>query len=581
MFVPPQQPQESEEGMAEANQTVTAQDLDVKNPKLAADEEKSTYSYSQRSLYLVMAALVLLVGFVAALISRGQVNVMENEVVAREQNLAQAWVESSLENLNFAIAKVLEPINFMSQAEMFRLFVNDINQVVGDNLAKLNSAEVLENEEHELHSITEELAYLRDLMRDTAKRQGWLNVGLFNHEALEIVSLSSKADVRLNHDLFLQAKEKRRPAFSNIYLHDKQFVVDIVEPLYEVMSNKEPAIVGYLLVTLPVNNILQDILSPAHLQNLAVRPSLLTFAKEGYKAFFLGQDAQIAVIEGEKVAPSKLGFTKRASFVDGGEVFSQGGRLANPLWYVLVEKKVDLVGAEIAAKAQKIYGLGVLGSLTIALTLAIIIGTTIARRNASEGQKCIGGLVHAIECALDGSDPNHYLQGRSAKLGKLALRIGKILNLSNNYQENIRLAARLSQVGKIFVPRDIMVKRGILTEDERRQVQLAPYHAYNVLKGVLPKRVALIVYQMGGKVVDDLVTAANHELKPSEMLVEARVLLVANDFCGMTSQRGNRPPLSLAVAREKLVERSIYDRSVVQALNTLSDAEIKELLNLP
>ena len=120
-----------------------------------------------------------------------------------------------------------------------------------------------------------------------------------------------------------------------------------------------------------------------------------------------------------------------------------------------------------------------------------------------------------------------------------------------------------------------------MTDEERRQVQLAPYHAYNVLKGVLPKRVARIVYQMGGKVVDNPETGANHELTVKDMLLEARILLVANDFCAMVSQRGTRPPLPMADARKKLEGRDLYDKVVVEAINAIPDEEIKELLDSP
>ena len=554
----------------------------TKNSAQESEEEKTAYSYPQRLLYMVLAGLVLAVGIVAALICRAQVKVMENEVIVSQQNLAQTWVETSLENLGVGVGKVLEPINFMSQAEMFRLFVNDVTQAVGDDLARLKSPEVLENEDHELHSMTEELAYLRDLMLDSSKRQGWMDVGLFNQNGLEIIRCNQTKAIQAHlKPLFLTAKDKRQPTFSSIYGQGQEFLVDIVEPLYEVMSNKEPKVVGYLVVTLPVKSLLLDILSKAHLQNNDFRPSLLTFDSQGYHAFTLDAQGHIFVVKHENVAAPKLTFAKRKSYVDDAEVVSHGARLSNPLWYVLVEKKADLVDAEISSNAREIYGLGVLGSLSIALTLAIIVGTFIARSRAQEGQKCIGGLVHAIECALDGSDPQfRYLQGRSLKVAKLSLRLAKILKLSTSNQENINLAARLSQVGKIFVPREIMTKRGILTDAERKQVQLAPYHAYNVLKGVLPKRVALIVYQMGGKVVDDAETGANHELTPAEMLIEARVLLVANDFCAMTSQRGNRPPLPLPTAREKLLERTLYDREVIAAINKLSDDEIKAILDI-
>ncbi|MBQ9536635.1 MAG: hypothetical protein IJU79_02475 [Desulfovibrionaceae bacterium] len=382
--------------------------------------------------------------------------------------------------------------------------------------------------------------------------------------------------------LISHAQNKQRILLGTIYKQEEQLVLDIVVPMYAVQSVGENVIEGFMLVTLPMQNVLADILAPRHLPDPNFVPLVLTKFPDGYTVASM-QDEKITLTPSEvQLNDKKVPFAKRISCRNINQAeYSQGGHVHNTGWYVLLEQDAALVEAKIAAKARNIYALGVFGTLFIALILAIIVGSWIARTRAREGQKCISGLVHAIECALDGADAKFkYLQGRSQKVARFSGRLGRIMKLSGEALENIQLAARLSQVGKIFVPREIMVKRGLLTEDERRQVQLAPYHAYNVLKGVLPRRVARIVYQMGGKVVDDPVTGANHELTTKEMLLEARVLLVANDFCAMVSQRGTRPPLPMAEARKKLEQRALYDRDVIAAVNTLSDAQLAEILEL-
>ncbi|MBQ7617959.1 MAG: hypothetical protein IJS50_03705, partial [Desulfovibrio sp.] len=316
-----------------------------------------------------------------------------------------------------------------------------------------------------------------------------------------------------------------------------------------------------------------------HLTRSTFRPLLLT--KGVYEASLVGlKDGVPTVFEDLSALPLNLPFELRKSFVNEEMVYSLGGHLNQPHWFVLVESQASLLKDELSVRARKIYGLGFLGSLVLALIITILIGIFLVRHKNLEEQRAIGGLVHAIECALDGADAKfQYLQGRSQKVARLSARLGKQLKMSRQSMETMKLAARLSQVGKIFVPREIMIKRGLLTEEERRLVQLAPYHAYHVLKGVLPGKVARIVYQMGGKVVDDPKTGANHELLVQEMLPEARVLLVANDFCAMVSQRGTRPPLPMPEARKKLSERALYDQKVVAAINSLSDEEISELLS--
>ncbi|MBQ7585670.1 MAG: hypothetical protein IJU40_05420 [Desulfovibrionaceae bacterium] len=552
---------------------------------LQADEkeEQASYLYTHKFLFLFLAGLVLAVGIVAVLLCNAKVQVLEQNIKVSQRNAEQAWVDVTLDNVRMWRTKLLESIHQISQAEMFRLFANDVYQACGDNLSVLKSAEVLHDENHELHSMSEEFSYLRDLLQDTVKRRKWYTAKILNPNGKDIIALSHAKSLDVEQQVAIEmVKKERRTAFTTIYQQDKHLLMDIIDPLYEALSSSGPKIVGYFVVTVKMDNELKEIFSERYLQDNTFKPSLLTQGSKGYSVLKIeGGKVQI-LNEILKLNYPKIPFAERKALIGDQPVYSQGGKLNNPNWWVVLEKDSHLIEAVIERQAWEIYSIGVLGSLAIALVLAIVVGTSIARSRAREGQKCINGLVHAIECALDGTEAKiQYLQGRSHKLLRFSRRIAQIMKLSGENIENIQLAARLSQVGKIFVPRDIMVKRGTLTEEERRQVQLAPYHAYNVLRGILPGKVARIVYQMGGKVVDDPVTGNNHELTTKEMLLEARVLLVANDFCAMVSQRGTRPPLPMDIARQKLEDRPLYDRQVIAAVNTLSDDEIRELLDLP
>ncbi|MCR5813657.1 MAG: hypothetical protein K6G15_04095 [Desulfovibrio sp.] len=535
------------------------------------EKAEHSYSLSHTLLYSMLACIVLVVGIVALLLCRAQARYSEQTILTGHRDKEQAYVETVLENIRSWQSKTLDTIHYVSQAEMFRLFAKDYQEAARTN----------PSDSSDLNSMGEELDYLRDLLRDTAQRRGWHGARIVTENGDDLVAERESQPLSAGKKAVVaQAGSRRGVSYSSLYEENGHLFLDIVDPLYEVLSMDEPKIVGYLLLTLKMDNVVLDFFSGVHLKD-DTQAYLLTpgptetacIGIENGKAALLTKKVQI---------PQALPFDRRLSQASTQEVFSLGARIAFPLWYAVMECRSDVIDGEINGSAREIYGLGVLGSLSIALFLAMVVGTWIVRHKAKEEQRCIGGLVHAIECALDGTDAKfRYLQGRSHKVANLSTRLGKQMHLSSQAMENMQLAARLSQVGKIFVPRDIMIKRGLLTDEERRQVQLAPYHAYNVLKGVLPGRVARIVYQMGGKVVDDPETGANHELTVKEMLPEARILLVANDFCAMVSQRGNRPPLPMADARRKLSERDLYDKTVVAAINTLSDAEIKLLLDTP
>ncbi len=537
-----------------------------------AEKTEHAYSLSHTLLYSMLACVVLVVGIVALLLCRAQVRYSEQAILAGHRDKGQTYVETVLENIRAWQSKTLDTIHYVSQAEMFRLFAKDYQEA-----ARASGAEG-----SDLSSMGEELDYLRDLLRDTAQRRGWHAARIVNENGENLVAERDSPPLTPDKKAVVSLAGTRRGAsYSSLYEENGHLFLDVVDPLYEVLSmDEEPKIVAYLLLTLKMDSVVLDFFSGIHLK--ADTKAYLLTPGPTETACIGFENGKASVVTKKTQIPQVLPFERRLSQASTQEVFSLGAHIALPVWYAVMEIQASSIDGEISNSAREIYGLGVLGSLSIALLLAMIVGTWIVRHKAKEEQRCIGGLVHAIECALDGSDAKfRYLQGRSHKVANLSQRLGRQLHLSSQAMENMQLAARLSQVGKIFVPRDIMIKRGLLTEEERRQVQLAPYHAYNVLKGVLPGRVARIVYQMGGKVVDDPETGANHELTAKEMLLEARVLLVANDFCAMVSQRGNRPPLPMADARKKLAERDLYDKTVVDAINTLSDAEISVLLDTP
>ena len=57
-----------------------------------------------------------------------------------------------------------------------------------------------------------------------------------------------------------------------------------------------------------------------------------------------------------------------------------------------------------------------------------------------------------------------------------------LMSLPDKDRETLRLAARLSQVGKIFVPRELLTKKGKLTPEEQAEVMRAPEYAYGILR---------------------------------------------------------------------------------------------------
>ena len=175
------------------------------------------------------------------------------------------------------------------------------------------------------------------------------------------------------------------------------------------------------------------------------------------------------------------------------------------------------------------------------------------------------GLIEAFIRAEESVDP--YLSGQSRRMAKLGELLAVSMGLSAEEKETVVMGALLSQVGKLFISRDILTKEGQLSPEERKEVLQAPNHAYRILKDIdfdLPIARALHeMYEcMDGK-------GYPSGLKGEQILKEARVLAVLNTFCAMISSRSYREGMNEGVAIRYLEDSSCFDQTVVAHLKTV------------
>ena len=174
-------------------------------------------------------------------------------------------------------------------------------------------------------------------------------------------------------------------------------------------------------------------------------------------------------------------------------------------------------------------------------------------------QQTIDALVRCIE----ESDP--FLGGHSRIMGGIASLMAKQLRLPESDIATIEAAANLSQIGKTFVPRDILLKPGALTPEEKQEMERHVEHARNVLKNIefdLPvlEAISQMNERLDGK-------GYPQGLSGDQISEHAKVLAVANAFTAMARPRSYRPALRVAEALAILAKQSdSYDPEVVAAL---------------
>jgi len=184
-------------------------------------------------------------------------------------------------------------------------------------------------------------------------------------------------------------------------------------------------------------------------------------------------------------------------------------------------------------------------------------------KTLKELRKVLGGTIEAMALTVETRDP--YTAGHQRRVSNLARSIATEMGVSEDQIQGIRLAGVIHDVGKISVPGEILSKPGKISTNEFGIIKEHPQVGYNILKTVdFPWPIAQIVLQhherMDGSGYPDGISGDN-------ILIEARILSVADVVEAMASHRPYRAALGINLALEEISKNrgSFYDSKVVDA----------------
>lgn len=171
--------------------------------------------------------------------------------------------------------------------------------------------------------------------------------------------------------------------------------------------------------------------------------------------------------------------------------------------------------------------------------------------------------IDAFAAAIELNDPANGSHGR--RVAALAQAIGKELSLSADQLDGTRLAALIHDLGSFKIPIEVLVKPGKLTAVERLLVQSHPEVAHRILQSIeFPWPIAEIILQH-----HERIDGAGYPrgLTGSAILIEAKIIAVADAMEAMLSDRPYRPRLGIESAVGELLEYrgTAYDPAVVDA----------------
>ncbi len=181
--------------------------------------------------------------------------------------------------------------------------------------------------------------------------------------------------------------------------------------------------------------------------------------------------------------------------------------------------------------------------------------------------KAMEDSVKAIATLAEHKDP--YTVGHERQVVQIALAIAEEMKLSEDTRQGLRIAATLHDVGKIYVPAEILSKPGALTDLEFRMIKVHPRYSYEVLNEIdFPWPVADIALQHHERMDG---SGYPQGLKGDDIRLEARILAVADVIEAMASHRPYRPALTVedALAEIKKNRGRLYDPVVADAAATI------------
>lgn len=185
------------------------------------------------------------------------------------------------------------------------------------------------------------------------------------------------------------------------------------------------------------------------------------------------------------------------------------------------------------------------------------------KRYVARLEQSTEATLQAVALIVEQRDP--YTAGHERRVGELAASIGVEMGLAADRVKGLRLSGYVHDVGKISVPAEILSKPTRLSPIEFELIKSHSQSGYDILKDVdFPWPVAEVILQHHERLDG---SGYPRKLKGDEIILEARIMSVADVVEAMSSHRPYRPGLGMEAALGEIEKNSgkFYDAEVAAA----------------
>lgn len=176
-------------------------------------------------------------------------------------------------------------------------------------------------------------------------------------------------------------------------------------------------------------------------------------------------------------------------------------------------------------------------------------------------KRTLNETVNALSVTVEIRDP--YTAGHQRRVSQLACAIAMEMGLTGEKIEGVRVAGILHDIGKIYVPPEILNKPGKITDIELMLIKTHPKVGYDILKKIVfDWPVAKTMLQHHERIDG---SGYPFGLIAGDIIMEARILAVADVVEAMSSHRPYRTALGIEAALIEIerYKNVFYDGSVV------------------
>lgn len=176
-------------------------------------------------------------------------------------------------------------------------------------------------------------------------------------------------------------------------------------------------------------------------------------------------------------------------------------------------------------------------------------------------ERMVGQTVNALASVVELHDSS--MAGHQRRVAQLAGAIASEMGLLDDQVKGVYMAGLVHDVGTVYVPSEVLAKPGRLSEVEYDRVKSHPRASYDILKTIeFPWPVAEMVFQHRERMDGSGYPLG---LSGDDILLEARILGLADVVDAMTSDRPYRPALGLSEALAEVSRNrgTLYDSTVV------------------